>query len=89
MTPSSAIAPTLSHYSSDEDDNGNPREGQQSILEIQDMVGRELAVLKHAEARMYHNTLMVNSFPEPILLHFWTIETWNEAENIMKGPEPQ
>ena len=52
MTLSSAIAPTLSHYSSDEDDNGNLCEGQQSLLEIQDIVGRELAVLKHAEARM-------------------------------------
>ena len=46
-------------------------------------------MLKHAEVIIYHNTLMVNPFPEPILLHFWTIETWNEAEKIMKGPEPQ
>jgi len=38
---------------------------------------------------MYEKTLMVDAFPEPILLTFWTIESWNEAEKIMGGAEHQ
>ena len=53
------------------------------------MTGRAAAVLKHAEAIMYEKTVMVNAFPEPILLTFWTIESWNEAEKIVGGPEHQ
>jgi len=67
----------------------SPRSSQKSLPEGEEITGRVAAVLKHAEAIMYEKTLMVDAFLEPILLTFWMIESWNEAERIMRGAEHQ
>jgi len=67
----------------------SPRSSQKSLPEGEEITGRVAVVLKHAEAIMYEKTLMVDTSLKPILLTFWMIESWNEAEKIMGGAEHQ
>ena len=89
MTPSSSIAPHSSQPASGSKSESTLLGANYGPLEGEEITGRAAVVLKHAEAITYEKTLMVNPFPEPIPLTFWTIESWKEAEKIMGGPEHQ
>ena len=89
ITPSSSIAPRSSQPASGSESESTLPDGRTRHLDGEEITGRAAAVLKHAEAIMYRKTLTVNAFSELVLLTSWTVESWNEAEYIMGGPEYQ
>jgi hypothetical protein len=51
--------------------------------DVQGIVGRELALLKHSEEVIYSLTLFRNPFPNVITLNTWVVEVWREAEEVL------
>jgi len=49
----------------------------------QEIVGKKLALLKHAEELIYRRTLFTNPFPKVVTLNRWVVEVWDEAVEVL------
>jgi hypothetical protein len=46
-------------------------------------MGKELALLKHAEELINARTLFRNPFPRVVVLNIWVVEVWEEAVEVL------
>jgi hypothetical protein len=60
----------------DTDDNSDTNE-------VPKVMGKELALLKHAEELINARTLFRNPFPRVVVLNIWVVEVWEEAVEVL------
>jgi hypothetical protein len=68
----------------DTDDNSV---GNTDTHDVPGIVGKELALLKHAEELIYMLTLFTNPFPRVVTLNTWVVEVWEEAQEVLGDSE--
>jgi len=76
--PSSPGSRTEGNFSDTDDDDAADHPG---------VVGKALALLRHAETVIYKRTMFRNAFPRVVTLNKWLVEIWREVEGVLGSCE--
>jgi hypothetical protein len=86
---SSGATPTRGHFPSSPGSRAerNLSDTDDDLADNQGVVGKELALLRHAEVVIYKRTIFGNPFPRVVTLNKWLVEIWREAEGVLGSCE--
>ena len=89
FTGSSGATPTRRHFPSSPGSRteGNLSDTDDDSADPQGVVGKALALLRHAEVVIYERTIFRNPFPRVVTLNKWFVEIWREAEGVLGSCE--